>query len=231
MQLPVNNKIFFFDRDGIVNRRLPDDYVKNWGEFKFLPFFFELFKIVKQKGYLTALVTNQQGVAKALMTEENLTLIHQKMQEELKKETTHNFDYLLYSTDLDRVESIRRKPALGMFLEVLSSIEGKSGKLTNKDLENSFMLGDSLTDLVPANMLNIKTIFIGKKVEFEEQIQKKEHKIIEIIQYNLEYFKTNKFIDSLDKLDKTNNGANFSKYFTYNYQFENLNELLVSKIF
>ena len=27
----------FLDRDGVINERLPDDYIKSWDEFKFLP--------------------------------------------------------------------------------------------------------------------------------------------------------------------------------------------------
>ena len=27
----------FLDRDGVINRLRPDDYVKNWDEFEFMP--------------------------------------------------------------------------------------------------------------------------------------------------------------------------------------------------
>ena len=27
----------FLDRDGVINRLRPDDYVKNWEEFEFMP--------------------------------------------------------------------------------------------------------------------------------------------------------------------------------------------------
>ena len=31
------------DRDGVINRLLPNDYVKNWDEFEFMPYIFERF--------------------------------------------------------------------------------------------------------------------------------------------------------------------------------------------
>ncbi|MDQ1266151.1 MAG: D-glycero-D-manno-heptose 1,7-bisphosphate phosphatase, partial [Bacteroidota bacterium] len=66
------NKAFFFDRDGIVNHRIIGDYVKNINEFRFKDEFFQIFETVKSQGYLAILVTNQQGIGKGLMTEEDL---------------------------------------------------------------------------------------------------------------------------------------------------------------
>ena len=35
----------FLDRDGVINVRLVDDYIKNWNEFKFLPGVLDAFNI------------------------------------------------------------------------------------------------------------------------------------------------------------------------------------------
>ena len=57
------------DRDGVINRLRPNDYVKCWEEFEFLPGVFEALKkwtpIVKH----IFVVTNQRGVGKGVMSE------------------------------------------------------------------------------------------------------------------------------------------------------------------
>ena len=57
----------FLDRDGVINVRLIDDYVKNINEFEFLPGVLEAFKIFSEKFGRIIIVTNQQGVGKGLM--------------------------------------------------------------------------------------------------------------------------------------------------------------------
>ena len=72
------------DRDGVINRLRPNDYVKCWEEFEFLPGVFEALKkwtpIVKH----IFVVTNQRGVGKGVMSENDLLEIHQKMIAEIE---------------------------------------------------------------------------------------------------------------------------------------------------
>ena len=63
---------FFFDRDGIVNKRKIGGYIQTPEEFEFNPEFLEIFKIIS-KSWLTILITNQQGIGKGLMTHENIS--------------------------------------------------------------------------------------------------------------------------------------------------------------
>ena len=51
-----NTWTLFLDRDGVVNVRLIDDYVKNIGEFEFLPGVLEAFRIFAQKSSLLRLM-------------------------------------------------------------------------------------------------------------------------------------------------------------------------------
>jgi D-glycero-D-manno-heptose 1,7-bisphosphate phosphatase len=79
-----NGWALFLDRDGVINDKLENDYVKDWSEFRF------------QTGVLNAIadlscifsrifiVTNQRGVGLGLMTEKSLHEIHEKMISEIK---------------------------------------------------------------------------------------------------------------------------------------------------
>ena len=42
------NKAVFLDRDGVINRKLENDYVKSWAEFQFLPGVIEAIKALSQ---------------------------------------------------------------------------------------------------------------------------------------------------------------------------------------
>lgn len=147
------NKCFFFDRDGIVNVLLDNAYVRKIDEFIFIEEFFEIFKYVKSKNYLAIVITNQQGIGKGLMTDDDLQNIHHWMQEVIYKRTNFKFDDIFYCGELDSARSFRRKPAPGMFYEAIEK--------WNIDTKNSFMLGDSFRDSISSNAAGIKSILIG----------------------------------------------------------------------
>ena len=74
------------DRDGVINKLRPDDYVKCWEEFEFLPGVFEaLVKWNMQFRYII-IVTNQRGIGKGVMTDEDLSNIHGRMMEEIERQ-------------------------------------------------------------------------------------------------------------------------------------------------
>jgi D-glycero-D-manno-heptose 1,7-bisphosphate phosphatase len=67
----------FLDRDGTINEKFDDDYVKNWRQFKFLAGAVEGLKILNRIFGKTIIVTNQRGIGKGLMKKQDLDLIHQ----------------------------------------------------------------------------------------------------------------------------------------------------------
>ena len=69
----------FLDRDGVINTRLVDDYVKCWEDFEFLPGVLEAIKCFNKLFSTIVVVTNQQGIGKGLMKVETLNNIHKKM--------------------------------------------------------------------------------------------------------------------------------------------------------
>ena len=150
-------KCIFFDRDGIINRKLDDDYVKNFSEFDFLDDFFEIYKYFENKDFLRIIITNQQGVGKGLMSDEDLKHIHKKMNDEINKMGLTIFDDILFCSALASENSPRRKPRAGMILE--------AAEKWDIDLEKSWMIGDSESDIIAGNLAGCKTIFIGKEIE------------------------------------------------------------------
>jgi D-glycero-D-manno-heptose 1,7-bisphosphate phosphatase len=172
MDSSATQPAFFFDRDGIVNQRILGGYVTDIDEFVFLQDFFALLKCVKNAGLLAILITNQQGVAKGLMTEEDLARIHAFMQERLTSVAGSGFDDIFAATERDissksgccgdRSTQVRRKPSPAMLLEAAAK--------WNIDLTASWMIGDSRSDSEAGRAAGAKTILVGNFAADEANI-------------------------------------------------------------
>jgi D-glycero-D-manno-heptose 1,7-bisphosphate phosphatase len=132
-------KAIFFDRDGVVNQRRMDDYVKNWEEFHFLPDIFEVLPEVHSAGWTAVLVTNQRGIGRGLMSVADLEAIHRRMQEELIRSIGRGFD-AIYHCPHDLGDNCDcRKPLPGMLVH--------AGTDLGLSLPDSWMIGDSESDI------------------------------------------------------------------------------------
>ena len=73
---PKHYTTLFLDRDGVINRKLDNDYIKSWNAFEFETGALDALKTLRKQFKRICIVTNQQGVAKGLMTESQLMDIH-----------------------------------------------------------------------------------------------------------------------------------------------------------
>ncbi len=151
----------FLDRDGVINRRLPGEYVRNWAEFEWLPGEPEAIAALNKIFTRTIVVTNQQGIGKGLMTEDNLQSVHQQMQMELESVGGH-FDLILHCPDLRTKPNNCRKPNPTMALEA-------QRQFAEIRFEHSLMVGDSVSDLRFGKNLGMATVLITTN---PEEIQK-----------------------------------------------------------
>jgi histidinol-phosphate phosphatase family protein len=143
----------FLDRDGVINTRIIGDYVKNWGEFDFLPGSIEA--IVKASSIFgrIVVVTNQQGISKGLYTAEDLLFVHNEMIKEVEN-AGGKIDAVYYAPALASENSDLRKPAIGMALQAKAAFN-------EINFEKSIMVGDSLSDMEFGNKLNMITVFVA----------------------------------------------------------------------
>jgi D-glycero-D-manno-heptose 1,7-bisphosphate phosphatase len=141
----------FFDRDGIINERIVGGYIRNWDEFVLLPLIGKVLQEVKQRGYLAIIVTNQRGVGKGLMSEGDLAEIHRRLQSHMVVKFGVQFDDIVSCTDASD-DSARRKPSPAMLLEAAAN--------WNIDLNNSWMVGDSKSDIQAGASAGTKTAFV-----------------------------------------------------------------------
>jgi len=127
----------FLDRDGVINVHRPNDYVKSVGEFEFIPGIMEALSIWNKHFKHIIIITNQRGVGKGLMTEEDLLIIHNYLIEEIEK-SGGRIDKI-YSCTAVADDDLFRKPNIGMALKAKQDFPDIDFSLT-------LMIGDNETD-------------------------------------------------------------------------------------
>jgi histidinol-phosphate phosphatase family protein len=150
-------KTLFLDRDGVINVRLIDDYVKQWEEFEFEEGALEAISIFAKYFDTIVVVSNQQGVSKGLMSEQDLISIHKKMKQEIENKGGR-IDEIYYCTALRKENHFCRKPQVGMGLRARKQFKSIRFK-------QSIMVGDSTSDMQFGKRLKMQTIFISESIE------------------------------------------------------------------
>ena len=144
----------FLDRDGVINQKLEGRYVTNFNEFVFVKnsdlAIRKLHKIFKR----ILIVTNQQGIGKGIMTEDDLNLLHLQMQRKLNPDFDL-IDKIYFCPCLEGDSCNCRKPKTGMLEEA---------KLDFPEIiiKNSFLIGDSESDIEAGNKFGLKTIKVNE---------------------------------------------------------------------
>lgn len=158
----VARKAILLDRDGVINLKLPQDqYVCSPMEFKFVPGAIEALALLRDLGFLLVVITNQRGVALGCHNEDDLHKVHEYMGQELLKNGVA-LDAIYYCPH-DSIENCEcRKPAPGMILEACADL--------NIDLANSYMVGDSPSDIAAGRKAGTLTVRIGDTQDNEADL-------------------------------------------------------------
>jgi histidinol-phosphate phosphatase family protein len=142
----------FLDRDGVINKRLENDYVKKLEEFEFLEGVPDALRILSGMFGKIFVVTNQQGIGKGLYSENDLNIIHHYMNDEIEKHGGR-FDKVYFSPHLASANHPFRKPGIGMALEAKKDFP-------EIDLARSIIAGDSISDMQFGRGTGMRTVYI-----------------------------------------------------------------------
>ncbi len=154
----IKKSVIFIDRDGVINKEMPEgEYVKRWNQFHFLPGVFKTLKTLKENGFLAIVVTNQRCVAKGVISEEDLKEIHNKMTTQIKQHGG-NIDAIYFCPHDISNNCNCRKPKPGMILEAINDLKEQGVQI---DFKNSYMVGNSETDILAGKNSGLITIKIG----------------------------------------------------------------------
>ena len=161
MSAMTQQPTLFLDRDGVINQRTPGDYVRAPETFEPTERLPEAMRLLAQHFGRIFVVTNQAGIGKGLMTEQDLALVHQKMLD-LATAGGGRIDGVFYCPHHKDAACPCRKPATGMAWQALA-------QFPDIDFENAWLVGDSASDIRFGQALGMHTALItGKQEEVEE---------------------------------------------------------------
>jgi imidazoleglycerol-phosphate dehydratase/histidinol-phosphatase len=149
-------RVLFIDRDGTIIKETPDEQIDSFEKLTFYPkSLFYLSKIATELDFELVMITNQDGLGTSVFPENTFWPVHN-----LIIQTFENEGVVFSEQFIDRTfakdNSPNRKPNTGLLTNYFSS---------EYDLENSFVIGDRLTDIELAKNLNAKGIFINDNTQ------------------------------------------------------------------
>ena len=139
----------FLDRDGTLN---PDPgYINSLGDYSFYNFTIPALKKLSSVSNRFCIITNQSGIARGLIQQEDLDKIHDFIKKEFEVNGIHLLD-IYVCPDHPEHSTEKRKPGPGMFLEAEMD--------HNINLMNSLMIGDAKSDIQSGEMLGMDTMLV-----------------------------------------------------------------------
>ena len=158
----TNKKVaVFLDRDGTINKEI--GHINDPKQIELINGAAKGIKQINNAGMLAVVITNQAVIARGECTEQQLKEIHNKVETKIGKHGSY-LDHIYYcphhpdSGFKGEVKKLKincecRKPNTGLFI--------KAKKEMGIDLNESWMIGDSTSDILAANNLGMKNILIN----------------------------------------------------------------------
>ena len=149
-------KVLFIDRDGTIVLE-PENYQLDClSKLEFYPNAFQyLAKIAKELDFELAMVTNQDGLGTSSFPEDTFWPTQNFILKAFENEGVV-FNEIFIDKSFPEDNAPTRKPRTGMLTKYINN--------PKYDLENSFVLGDRITDVELAKNLGSKAIFIKNEV-------------------------------------------------------------------
>jgi D-glycero-D-manno-heptose 1,7-bisphosphate phosphatase len=152
----------FLDRDGTINRKPAEgDYVESVAGFELLPGAGAGIRALNEHGARVIVVTNQRGIALGRMSARAVDEIHAHMRDEL---AVHGACVdAVYVCPHERAVCGCRKPGVGLFLRAARDFPALR-------LQDSAMIGDSITDMQAAARLGLTRVLVGAGTDVDEEL-------------------------------------------------------------
>ena len=151
----MNNKCVFLDKDGTLIVDVP--YNTNTELIVLYDDIIEPLKQLQTNGYKFIIISNQAGLAKELFTEDQLHKAFGFIISELRNKGIEILDYAYCPHDTDKFHQAVcscRKPNAKLFLDM--AIKHRI------NLDQSWMVGDILSDVIAGNKAGCRTILIDR---------------------------------------------------------------------
>jgi imidazoleglycerol-phosphate dehydratase/histidinol-phosphatase len=146
-------RLLLLDRDGTLIKEPADDpQIDSLEKLCFYPGMFRyLGRIARELDFEIAMITNQDGLGTAVFPEAGFWTVQNKMVEALAGEEIV-FSEVLIDRSFPEDNAPTRKPRTGLVTQYMNG---------DYDLENSYVVGDRLTDMELAKNMGVKGIWIN----------------------------------------------------------------------
>jgi imidazoleglycerol-phosphate dehydratase/histidinol-phosphatase len=149
-------KVLFIDRDGTLIKEPADEQIDSFEKLEFYPEVFTYMnKIASELDYELVMITNQDGLGTDIYPEDSFWPVQNFIIHAFKNEGVEFTDVYIDKT-FPKDNASTRKPKTGLLTKYFEF---------EYDMENSFVIGDRLTDIELAKNLGAKGIFIDNKAE------------------------------------------------------------------
>ena len=143
----------FLDRDGTIN--VEKNYLCRIADWEWIAGAKESLQRFKAAGFAVVIVSNQSGIARRMYTVEDVNFLHEQVIEQLDddRQVIDAIYFCPHHPDFGPPTSCDcRKPAPGMLLRAAADL--------NLDLDNSWIVGDKLSDLEAGVVLGLRTVLV-----------------------------------------------------------------------
>lgn len=149
------NKALFLDRDGVINIDL--HYVSKIEDIVYVEGIFSLMNYFQNLGCKIFVITNQSGVARNFFKIEDVINLHSKMNNFFISKGIQIKEWKI-CPHLPSDNCRCRKPSTGMLDDIIQEY--------SIDVNNSYLIGDKISDIQAGNKAGIKNLFILKSEYF-----------------------------------------------------------------
>jgi len=130
--------VLFIDRDGTLIKEPADEQIDSFEKLDFYPKVFQyLSKIAKELNFEIVMITNQDGLGTEVYPENTFWPVHNFIMSSFENEGVV-FEDVFIDRTFPHENANTRKPKTGLLGKYFSEAY---------DLENSFVIGDRLTDV------------------------------------------------------------------------------------
>ena len=172
-------KTIFLDRDGVINTEV--GYLSRVTDFKFIKGVFDACLYFQKLNYKIIIISNQSGIARGYFNENDYLKLTEWMLGQFNNNGIKILD-TFYCPHDPKSHCECRKPKPGMFLE--------AKKQYNIDMKNSWMIGDSESDIKSANAAGIFNTILVRSGHLIDESNSNSKFTIDSIKQSNEVIKT-----------------------------------------
>ncbi len=154
----IKKSVLFIDRDGTIINEVPPTYqIDSFDKLSFYPnAIYWLAQIAKDLEFELVMISNQDGLGTESFPEDTFWPVQNFIVKTLESEGVH-FSECIFDQTFAKDNAPTRKPNTGLLTKYIDNPE--------YDLENSFVIGDRITDIQLAKNLGAKGIWLNNDPE------------------------------------------------------------------